>query len=128
MRLIDHDTQVWPAAMGTFFHLQSLFSHRDLHVPDLTLFLSGLRELDPSAIGIEQSLTRTTRAEILNQLRKANWTYEQVGRLSEIVARRIKLRPEVVLEQFAELAIQAIDGPLTMDQVDEFLLATPRSP
>lgn len=127
-RLIDRDTQVWPDAMGTFFQLQSLFSQRDLHAPDLAFFLAGLRELDRSAIGIEQSLKKKTRVEILNQLRKANWTYDQVLRLSKIVSRSIKLDPEIVLEQFGELGIQATDGPLTMDQVDEFLLATPKSP
>lgn len=111
-----------PDAIGTFFDLHPLFSRRDLSAPDLALFLNVLREC--STVVVEQSLSKSTTAELLKQLRKANWTYDQVLRLSNAVARRIKLDPEIVLQQFNELAIP-VDGPVTMNDVDEFLLATP---
>ena len=122
-RLLERDNDS-PDAMGTFFQLHSLFSGRDLYALDLSLFLNGVRELSCSTTVGEQLLKKCTRIEILEQLRKANWTYDQVVRLSNVVARRIKLHPEVVLQQFSELAFQAIDGPLTMEHVDNFLLTT----
>jgi hypothetical protein len=69
----------------------------------------------------QRSLQKIVRAKLLEQLRKANWTYDETARISETIARRIKLTPQVVLEQIHELAMGAGDGcQLATEEVDIF--------
>jgi hypothetical protein len=109
--------------LNTFFEMQSMYSGRDLYAPDLTLFFDGLHELQGMERRFQRSLQKSVRAKLLEQLRKANWTYDETARISETIARRIKLTPQVVLEQIHELAMGAGDGcQLTTEEVDIFLL------
>jgi hypothetical protein len=79
-----------------------MYSGRDLCAPDLTLFLHELKGIERT---FERSLQESLKGEILEQLRKASWTCDQVERIAEIVAHHTKQRAEYVLRRFDDLAL-----------------------
>lgn len=69
--------------ISTFFEIESIFSGRDLYDPDLTWFFDGLHEFERMERIHQHLLKEDLRGEILEQLRKASWTYEQVKRIAK---------------------------------------------
>jgi hypothetical protein len=109
--------------VDTFFKMQSMYSGRDLYTPDLSLFFEGLHELEGMERTFQRSLQKSVRAEILEQLRKASWTHEQVTRIAKIIGHRTKQSAECILEQINSLAITADDGcQLTAEDIKIFIL------
>jgi len=114
--------------VDTFFEMESMYSGRDLYAPDLILFFDGLHELKGMERILQRLLRTSVRAEILEQLRKASWTYDQVKRIARIIGRRTKQSAEGVLSQINELAIMADDGcQLTAEDIDVFILGISRN-
>ena len=74
--------------VDTFFKTQSMYLGRDLYSPDLSLFFDGLHEHEGMERTCQRSLQKSVGAEILEQLRKASWTYEQVRRIAKIIGHR----------------------------------------
>jgi hypothetical protein len=71
-------------------------------------------------------LQENLKGEILEQLRKSSWTYEQVKRIAKIIGHRTKQSAEHVLFQFNVLAITADDGcQLTTEDIDNYILPIP---
>jgi hypothetical protein len=111
--------------VDTFFRTQSMYSGRDLYSPDLSLFFDGLHELEGMERTVQRSLQESVGAEVLEQLRKASWTLEQVKRIAKIIGHRTKQRAECVLERINELAICADDGcQLTAEDIDSLFSGT----
>jgi hypothetical protein len=109
--------------VDTFFKTQSMYLGRDLYSPDLSLFFDGLHELEGMERTCQRSLQESVGAEILEQLRKASWTYEQVRRIAKTIGHRTKQSAEFVLARINDLAIMADDGcQLTAEEIDIFLL------
>ena len=72
------------------------------------------------------SLRKKVRAEILEQLRKANWTYERMQRIAKSMARRLKQNEQELIQQFGELALITGDGcQIPMKDIHDFILGTP---
>jgi hypothetical protein len=114
--------------VDTFFEMRSMYPGRNLFAGDLTLFFDGLHELQRMERRFQSSLQKSVRAKLLEQLRKANWTYDKTARISEIIAQRFKLSPQVVEKRIHVLAPSAPDGRqlTTEDVVDIFLLGSNR--
>lgn len=73
-------------------------------------------------------LPKKVRVEILEQLRKANWTYERVQHIAQSIAPRIKLIEHAVIEQFNELAVESDDGcQISMKDIHDFLFDRPEN-
>jgi hypothetical protein len=129
-RLIRRDASICPwDVIELFFEIQPLYSGRDLNASDLALFLDGLHEVQGMDQISLQSLRKNTKAEVLDQLRKANWTYDQVLRIAEIIARAIKRKPGLVLDQINGLSNIADGGcQLMMKDVEALILGIPEYP
>ena len=93
-----------------FFVLHPLYSGRYLDEPDVALFLDGMCDLECMERRFQQFLKKDVRAEILAQLRKANWTYDQLQRIAKAIGFAIKRSQELVLQDLNELATVADDG------------------
>jgi len=109
--------------VDTFFKTHSMYSGRDLYAPDLSMFFDGLHELEGMERTVQRSLQKSVGAEVLEQLRKASWTYEQVTRIAKTIGHRTKQSAECVLRQINDLAIMADDGcQFTAEDIDSYIL------
>jgi len=110
----------------TFLALQPIYLGRDLFDTDLTLLFDRLHELQGMDKDFPQFLRKKVRAEVLEQLRKANWTYERMQRIAKSMARRLKQNEQELIQQFGELASIAGDGcQIPMKDMHYFILGTP---
>jgi hypothetical protein len=99
---------------------------RSLDTSDVELFLSGLQTYDKPEKKFGVSLSAETKAELLTQLRKMNWTHWELARIARRIARAIgEENADSVRSQFSELATVA-DSPneITMQDVDDFIIGT----
>ena len=64
----------------------SIFSDKDLYLSDLQFFLSGLHSIGKKQI-FQLTLTPETKTQLLEQLRKANWTLSELRRISRLIVR-----------------------------------------
>jgi hypothetical protein len=87
------------------------------------MFLDVLHELECMEMRFQRSLKKNVRAEILAQLRKANWTYDQLRRIAKAIGFAIKRSHELVRQDLSELATVAVDGcQVNLKDFEDFIL------
>ena len=109
--------------VGRFSQLKQRFAGKSLDALDLKLFLDGLRLYKNGEKNFDHRLAEETKTELLEQLRKMNWTHGEMVRISRLIARAIgKTDSESIRGQFNELASLGSGYEVSMDDVNCFIL------
>jgi hypothetical protein len=126
-RLIDGEGGAF-TVVERFSELEYSFSRRSLVAPDVDLFLSGLLTYDSPKRKFEAVLSPEIKSELLTQLRKMNWTQQELNRITLKLAHAIERNPDWIRSEFYHLATTADStDEITMQNVTDFIVATARA-
>jgi hypothetical protein len=124
-RLIEGEGGVYEV-VERYSELAHDFSHRSLDEEDLELFLRGLRFCDGRKQNFEAVLMNPeAKLELLMQLRKMNWTDQEIRRIALKVTHVIETNLDSIRSLFYTFAECAQSGDeITMEDLNDFMIET----